>query len=200
MNYANAIDKVLKYSGLPAVALSELSGIPMSEFYSVKSGEDPKPEMIEAIANHFNVPKSVIVILGLEPQDVAQGKREIFKLLKPALDGLVGAILTAKDKDDPRNHKDLDDAFKQFMPQDDKPKVLDYRANQIEVPGAGCITVTRIQTENDIAFKLWPSGTKVRKGDEGGPFTEELKKLHLTTQQEEFLQNELLEMGYLEKK
>ena len=93
MNYANAISKVLEYSKLTVAQLAEKSGVSESDINSIVDNDCRSMAVIEAIAKGFNVPKSVICILGIEAGDVTPGKREIFKALKPAIDSMIGMIL-----------------------------------------------------------------------------------------------------------
>jgi len=54
--------------------------------------KEPSTEVLQKIANYLEIPLPILFWYGIEESDVRPEKAEYFKVLKPAIDSLVGCF------------------------------------------------------------------------------------------------------------
>jgi transcriptional regulator with XRE-family HTH domain len=94
MKIGEAIKHLRKEAGLKQNELAEKIGYTQSHLSQIETGhKKPSGELLEAIAKHFKITLPIIFWFGVEEEDVAEDKREIFKFLKPSIDSLMNSVI-----------------------------------------------------------------------------------------------------------
>jgi XRE family transcriptional regulator, regulator of sulfur utilization len=69
-------------------------GITQSYLSQIETGQkEPSTEILQKIADYFEVPLPILFWYGIEESDIKPEKAEYYKVLKPAIDSLIGCFL-----------------------------------------------------------------------------------------------------------
>lgn len=94
MNIGKAIKTIRKAKGIRQKELCKLAGITQSHLSLVELGKNKISEdCLKRIAESLNTSMIVFIYLALEESDVHPSRVEIYKLLKPSIDGLITQII-----------------------------------------------------------------------------------------------------------
>lgn len=93
MNLGNAIKTLRKQKQLKQKQFCDEVGITQSYLSTIESNKKkPSIEVLEKIACKLNTPFAVLFWFTLDENDVEPRKQEMFKLLKPSIDGLINEL------------------------------------------------------------------------------------------------------------
>lgn len=80
------VDKARQIQGLFAQNI----GITQPYLSQIENDQkEPSIEVLQKIANYFEIPIPILFWYGVEESDIKQEKAEYFKILKPAVDSLI---------------------------------------------------------------------------------------------------------------
>jgi transcriptional regulator with XRE-family HTH domain len=98
MNLGKAIMSVRKQLGIKQYELAEMCTISQTSLSQIETGlKRPSPRTLKKICAAFEVPDSVLYILGMQDTDIPESKKEIYALLFPSIKSLTLQMVTASD-------------------------------------------------------------------------------------------------------
>ena len=98
MNLGKAIMSVRKQLGIKQYELAEMCGISQTSLSQIETGvKRPSPNTLKKICNAFEVPDSVLYILGMQDTDIPESKKEMYSLLFPSIKSLALQMVSPKD-------------------------------------------------------------------------------------------------------
>lgn len=90
MNIGNAIKDLRKQKGLKQTDFAVKCGLSQSYLSSIEKGKkEPTLGILKQIANALAIPMPVLVFFSLDIEDIAESKRDAFKMLEPSIKGLI---------------------------------------------------------------------------------------------------------------
>jgi len=90
MNIGNAIKDLRKQKGLKQTDFADQCGLSQSYLSSIEKGrKEPTLSILKQIANALSIPMPVLVFFSLDQEDIAESKRDAFKMLEPSIKGLI---------------------------------------------------------------------------------------------------------------
>ena len=90
MNIGNAIKDLRKQKGLKQIDFADKCGLSQSYLSSIEKGrKEPTLSILKQIANALSIPMPVLVFFSLDQEDIAESKRDAFKMLEPSIKGLI---------------------------------------------------------------------------------------------------------------
>lgn len=97
MNIGQGIRAVRKNLELTQEEFAELIGVSQTYLSIIENGHQrPHSDVLVTISEKSNIPLPVVMWMGLTEADVKPDKVELFKTLKPSIDGLVNSIFLDK--------------------------------------------------------------------------------------------------------
>jgi len=98
MNLGNAIMSVRKQMGMKQCELAEACGISQTSLSQIETGlKRPSLRTQKKICEVFEIPDSVLYILGMQDTDIPENKKEVYGLIFPSIRTLVLQLVTTKD-------------------------------------------------------------------------------------------------------
>jgi len=95
MDIGTAIKKLRK-ERVPQLTQAEYAsriGITQTYLSQIESNKKkPSTDILEKIADDFEIPLPIIFWHGIEEKDVHESKREYFRFLKPSIDKMIDSI------------------------------------------------------------------------------------------------------------
>ncbi len=93
MKVGRYIKQYRKRIGMSQGELAQKSGLSQT-YLSLIENEKQKPSFsaLDEICSCFEIPLPLFMFMSLSEEDIPEGKRESFNLLKPSIDQLVSAI------------------------------------------------------------------------------------------------------------
>lgn len=93
MNYGNAIKSVRRDRNQNQLEFSIGLGITQSYLSLIENGKKiPSVEMLETICKYVKIPMPILFWFSVTENDVAEHKKEVFKMLKPTVDTMIKEI------------------------------------------------------------------------------------------------------------
>jgi len=95
MNLGTAIKKLRKerVPQLTQGKFAETIGITQTYLSQIESNKkQPSTDVLQKIADDFEIPLPIIFWYGIEEQDVHESKREYFRFLKPTIDQMIDSV------------------------------------------------------------------------------------------------------------
>lgn len=93
MNIGAALLKARKDNGLRQNVVSERTGITQTYLSQIETGSKvPSIEVIEKLANEYNMPFGIMMWNTITEKDVRKAKLDIYRKLKPTVDNLINDI------------------------------------------------------------------------------------------------------------
>ena len=90
MNLGQAIRKLRKKKDISQVEFSAMTGISQSYLSLVEKGHrKPSTDMIEKVASALKIPLPLVIWFAVEEKDIAEDKKEYFKMMKPLIDKIL---------------------------------------------------------------------------------------------------------------
>jgi transcriptional regulator with XRE-family HTH domain len=97
MDLGYAIKLVRRELDLTQTELSDMAGISQTALCQIEKGSKrPSPKTIEKICKAAQIPESLLYILGMRETEVPESKKQIYKLVFPAIQGLAMQIVCAE--------------------------------------------------------------------------------------------------------
>jgi transcriptional regulator with XRE-family HTH domain len=98
MDIGQTIKGFRKKRSLSQVELAKKMKIAPASLSQIESGKKRAgPKMIKRLSKALDVPEPLIYLLSTEENDIADKKKQLFKLLFPTIKGLVNQILDEVD-------------------------------------------------------------------------------------------------------
>lgn len=86
MNLGKAVKQIRQHHGISQVELSERTGLSQTSISQIENGvKNPSKRSIGTICQHLNVPEAVLYVMGMEPSDVPESRKDIYQELYPAM-------------------------------------------------------------------------------------------------------------------
>ena len=87
MNIGKTIASLRRKAGLSQQELSKMGGLTQTSLSQIETGatDHPNKETLDNICTVLGVPKYLIYLLSMEEEDVPESKRELYKVLFPAI-------------------------------------------------------------------------------------------------------------------
>jgi transcriptional regulator with XRE-family HTH domain len=90
MHIGQAIKTVRQTLGVSQRKLSEMIVVSPTSLSQIERGiKRPSPKTLKSISDKLNVPEAVFYVLGLDEKDVSPAKKQLFKHIFPAVQGLM---------------------------------------------------------------------------------------------------------------
>jgi len=93
MNIGKAIKDLRQQKGLKQTDFAIQCGLSQSYLSSIEKGrKEPTLNILKQIANALAIPMPVLVFFSLGQEDIAESKKEAFKMLEPSIKGLINDV------------------------------------------------------------------------------------------------------------
>lgn len=97
MNIGNAIKELRKQKGFKQNNFAEMCGLSQSYLSLIEKGKkEPTLGLLKQISSALSMPLPILVFLSLEMDDVANSKKDAFKLLEPSIKGLISDVFVTE--------------------------------------------------------------------------------------------------------
>lgn len=96
MKIGKAIQELRKQRGLSQTELARQVEITQAALSGIENGNRPTEETMKKLCAVLNVPESLIYAMGMEKEDVAEEKKDLYDSLYPVIKDLVLKIAETK--------------------------------------------------------------------------------------------------------
>ena len=97
MNVGEAIKHLRKQRDIKQMEFCKMVGITQPYLSQVEKGhKKPSLEVLEDIANAFNVPLPILFWFTVEESDVDEIKIEAYRILKPTIDTMISTVFDSE--------------------------------------------------------------------------------------------------------
>ena len=97
MDIGNSIKRLRKQKALQQKSLATLCEVTQTYFSLIENNKKrPSLELLEKIGLNLGIPTSVILFLSLSEDDVADNKKDIFRMLNPSITNYIEQIFMDK--------------------------------------------------------------------------------------------------------
>ena|SRR5690554_3846256 len=96
MHIGNAIKDLRQKRGFKQNEFAEKSGLSQSYLSLIEKGvKEPTLSILKQIATVLEIPMPVLVFFSLDKDDVAESKRETFRMLEPSIKSLINDVFVS---------------------------------------------------------------------------------------------------------
>ena len=92
MDLGKAIKELRKTQGLSQAQLSDAAGITQAALSQIERGKRPGSGTLTKLSKALKVPESLIYVLGMERDEVAREKQELYDDLFPVIQSMISRI------------------------------------------------------------------------------------------------------------
>lgn len=93
MNIGNAIKGLRKQKGFKQNVFAEMCGLSQSYLSLIEKGKkEPTLNLLKRISSTLSMPLPILIFLSIDMDDVADSKKDAFKLLEPTIKGLINDV------------------------------------------------------------------------------------------------------------
>jgi len=97
MNLGKAIKSVRRQLGITQYELAEICQISQTSLSQIETGvKRPSQRTMKKICAAFEIPESVLYILGMQDTDVPASKRDIYAMLFPSIQSLALQMVSSE--------------------------------------------------------------------------------------------------------
>ncbi|GIQ57968.1 hypothetical protein Flavo103_11040 [Flavobacterium collinsii] len=90
MDIGNAIKDLRKQRGIKQTDFAVKCGLSQSYLSAIEKGKkEPTLGILKQIANALSIPMPILFFFSLDKEDIAESKRDAFKMLEPLIKSLI---------------------------------------------------------------------------------------------------------------